>query len=1006
MQGRIFKKASRFFGGVILTVFSLTSLIPLSPAQAQLITLDLPSVGTMIAPSAAFAPSSLKGIKIDPENPMYFEFLLDDGDQLLTEGEQAEEYQKHIRYFMSALTTPEEDMWVNLSPHEGGRIIPDEFALTEMGRDLLGQDYILKQLTASLVYPDGELGKRFWDKVYQKAFARYGTTDIPVNTFNKVWITPDEAVVYEQDGVALVGENHLKVMLEGDYLALRENLSNKEFGMDQLGNDDNVVLSEISEEIVRELVIPEIEKEVNEGEHFAPLRQIYHAMILASWFKVRLKNSIINRIYVDQKKVAGINLDDDQATNKIYDQYLEAYKAGVYNFIKEEYDPFVQDVIPRKYFSGGFLVADSAMSAENLRIEPINANSDAAMSYKENGKKWKVVTASLAIAAAAGVVGTSLYNNVQRRDAELMERFGTPKVEVQAIVEIPTGGYYTHVIKPDEIGINRIQTVARQMGVSEELLIKSVGGYENASRMVAGTQVRIPLSDLNLKYQVVDLLDNHFRSDGNITPILRTFINQLDTNFEAITVENRDAMSQIIEDTLRNKNYYTPESIQQVMVEVNKVLEQKSSSDSAQIAEIASVARRMADFDVQTVGMTSLTLLLESLKGIGIGSEYLNRVIELSKEKNGPEWKVLAETAGTLLGITQRQAGIIEAAQQTVDSATVAKEFYTVNELLLGQVEKDLISGNDGAATITTDGILDEVGLSILTQTNLPRLRQDLTRVIDEGQAALEGFTDPLGIQSGELLIRRLQTQLEVVDFITTEKMQTSVQIDSAQRTAFQQNQMTVSQQDLAMSSDIAAELRDIQRQITEIATQVDQDILYFDTGDQRFTENIIAEFVGNNQVIGQMIVDRKNISLEQINTAKNLLQGLKASLDLEEMDTASALTNFTEHVRRNMDSAQIIATQQQFRDNVGGIDLNRQFLDLKTEGEMIDVITPEQLEFLETTPIPGLTPVILDITPGTVNTLPFFAGVDFSKSFEQAKSDADKANVIAKVDSQGWINL
>ena len=35
-------------------------------------------------------------------------------------------------------------------------------------------------------------------------------------------------------------------------------------------------------------------------------------------------------------------------------QYLQAFKKGAYNYIKEETDPVTQQPIPRKYFSGGF----------------------------------------------------------------------------------------------------------------------------------------------------------------------------------------------------------------------------------------------------------------------------------------------------------------------------------------------------------------------------------------------------------------------------------------------------------------------------------------------------------------------------------------------------------------------------------------------------------------------------------------------------------------------------
>ena len=60
----------------------------------------------------------------------------------------------------------------------------------------------------------------------KKPQKKFGTTNIPVNTFNKVWIVPEKAVVYEnaKAGTAYVVEAKLKVMLEQDYLALSHNV--------------------------------------------------------------------------------------------------------------------------------------------------------------------------------------------------------------------------------------------------------------------------------------------------------------------------------------------------------------------------------------------------------------------------------------------------------------------------------------------------------------------------------------------------------------------------------------------------------------------------------------------------------------------------------------------------------------------------------------------------------------------------------------------------------------
>jgi len=303
--------------------------------------------GVMVQPSANFTPVLMKGIKVDPQNPLKFEFIVDNGHSGLENEDLREEANKLIKYFLAVLTVPEEDLWVNLSPFGKDRIIPDKFGETEMGRDLLAQDYLLKQLTASMMYPEEELGKKFWDRIYAKAQMLYGTTEIPVNTFNKVWIVPEFADVYVNAGVAYVADSRLKVMLEKDYLAASKDEKRLADSGERLENDG------VSQEIIRELIIPELEREVNSGKHFAPLRQIFHSMILATWFKKNLKNNILNQVYSDQSKIEGVNVDDKDIKEKIYQQYLEAYKKGAYNYIKEEIDPITNETIPRKYFSGG-----------------------------------------------------------------------------------------------------------------------------------------------------------------------------------------------------------------------------------------------------------------------------------------------------------------------------------------------------------------------------------------------------------------------------------------------------------------------------------------------------------------------------------------------------------------------------------------------------------------------------------------------------------------------------
>ncbi len=154
--------------------------------------LSLPVPGTMISMSDAYVPAIVKGVNLHPDDPLRFDFIIDKGNSGLEGDAFKKESTKLIKYFLAALTVPKDQMWVNLSPYEKDRIIPNEFGLTEMGRDLLAQDYMLKQLSSSLMYPEDELGAEFWERVYTKAMEQFGTTDIPLNTFNKIWIVPEE----------------------------------------------------------------------------------------------------------------------------------------------------------------------------------------------------------------------------------------------------------------------------------------------------------------------------------------------------------------------------------------------------------------------------------------------------------------------------------------------------------------------------------------------------------------------------------------------------------------------------------------------------------------------------------------------------------------------------------------------------------------------------------------------------------------------------------------------
>ncbi len=342
----ILRKAVSCF---VALAFIVSFIAPICTAESLL---NLPAVGQALELTEPFEPSVLKGMQVHFENPLLFDFIVDRGQERITDRQLKIESEQLVKYFLASMTIPDEQAWVNLSPYEKDRIIPDALGQTEMGRAMLEQDYVLKQLAASLTNPDTDLGKRFWDTVNERSVAVGARSIVPLE--NKVWIVPDGATVVEKDGFAYITESKLKVMMEEEYQAVGA------YGNTPLKKNAGFSSVSSATQVFREMILPKLNEEVNRGKNFAAARQVYQSVILATWYKKTLKDSLLAKVYVDKSKVHGITTDITDIKEKVYHQYLQAFKKGVYNVIKEQDSPDGQ-TIPRKYFSGGLGLGASSL---------------------------------------------------------------------------------------------------------------------------------------------------------------------------------------------------------------------------------------------------------------------------------------------------------------------------------------------------------------------------------------------------------------------------------------------------------------------------------------------------------------------------------------------------------------------------------------------------------------------------------------------------------------------
>jgi len=72
------KMFRRIVSLILILIFSLGIVIPPDIARAQVLPM-LPLPGAMVTQSPGYVPALIKGITIDPQNPLAFDFIIDTG---------------------------------------------------------------------------------------------------------------------------------------------------------------------------------------------------------------------------------------------------------------------------------------------------------------------------------------------------------------------------------------------------------------------------------------------------------------------------------------------------------------------------------------------------------------------------------------------------------------------------------------------------------------------------------------------------------------------------------------------------------------------------------------------------------------------------------------------------------------------------------------------------------------------------------------------------------------
>jgi len=233
--------------------------------------------------------SKIIGIKIEPPSEITF----------YTDGEMTAEEKKFMaESFLTAVVIPEKDLWVNLRIEQLDRIVPYSLGVTELGKIMLEQDYLLKKATSTAYYPGNDSGYKFWNRI--EFYGPRSQTDI------RSWIYPKSAIIVDNGREMFIKKAELGVKQE----KIREGIEGFQESSD-------------------EIILPVVKDYVLRDEHFIPIRQAYRAVICGIWFK----NKFINTIYhycINTNKTGAFEIADTDIKYKVRDKYVDSYKNKDY----------------------------------------------------------------------------------------------------------------------------------------------------------------------------------------------------------------------------------------------------------------------------------------------------------------------------------------------------------------------------------------------------------------------------------------------------------------------------------------------------------------------------------------------------------------------------------------------------------------------------------------------------------------------------------------------------
>ena len=250
--------------------------------------------------------------------------------------------------FMTGLAVSDDKFWVNLNPWEPDRIIDKQLGQSEVGRIMLEADLQMKRDFGNYTNPcANETGKTFWtlldkkrDTLVQSCMEKFpgeiknifNVCFIPVT---RHWIVPDKVYAYTNGTQIYIINATLKINSEPEnhsYFRVvnQDNRSLSKGCLEEL-NKSSKEYNDYFRDLGNQMILPYVVADVNHGEKYEDLRDIYVSLALAQWYKSRITpQTDIFRDKFESSRPLVLKAMRPWSSKKIWDKLVYSFNNGEY----------------------------------------------------------------------------------------------------------------------------------------------------------------------------------------------------------------------------------------------------------------------------------------------------------------------------------------------------------------------------------------------------------------------------------------------------------------------------------------------------------------------------------------------------------------------------------------------------------------------------------------------------------------------------------------------------